>query len=151
MNRRAVLAGVCSLATVGAGCLSIPADRDAEFTVENPPAWLQTADACPPEERIAMLDVAGPSGSAGESTAVVNYGELREESQLVFRFGVQHGGAVTCHDSGANAFSTLLGDVMENALQPYREEHLYGADAVAIRGLEGFYGIELQVYDQVLP
>ncbi len=98
-----------------------------------------------------MLDVGGPRGSVADSTAVVTYGELREQSRLVFRFGVQHGRAVTCRDAGAEAFMALLGDVMEDALGPYREEQMYGADAVAVRAKRGFYRIDLWVYDQVVP
>lgn len=118
--------------------------------VESPPKWLGSERDCadgPPE---AYLDLWNARDSVPESVAVAEYAQLSEDSKLLVRFAVERGRAQTCSRDGVTSFMTLLDDLDELALEPYREENYGHADSTAIHAAGGYYDIDRLVVDDMV-
>lgn len=155
VQRRQVLATLPGALAASGGCLSrLDGDGSGERTLEpvaDPPDWLGTDRDCDDDDRsTASLYLWNSGESVSELTAVADYDELSEESKLIVRFAAEHVHVETCSAEGTRAFSNLLRDLDEHALEPYREENIHGADSTAIRAAGTYYDLRLVVQDMVL-
>ncbi|WP_440989926.1 hypothetical protein [Haloarchaeobius baliensis] len=154
MRRRQVLATLPGALAASGGCLSSLGGGGSGVEtlepVEDPPDWLGTDRDCSGGHSTASLYLWNAGDSVSETTAVADYADLSDESKLVVRFAVEHVHAETCSDDGARRFITVLRDLDELALEPYRDEHLYGAESTAIHASGTYYDLEMDVYDMEL-
>lgn len=133
------MATMSSLPLLGSGCLSNGQSSSLEG-VENPPEWLTEDNDCGSGSASGYLNLSVKKDEIRESVAVVEYGELTEESQMIVRYTVENGIAKSC--SNEAPFLNLLREIDNLALRSYREEHNHSPETTSIHAAGGYYDIE---------
>jgi hypothetical protein len=156
MQRRCLLRSLGISLPLIAGCVSVGSDTEisdgtqhAVSDVQNPLKWLHERGDCDP--LMGSLELAEPTDSVPETTAVAAHDRLPEETKTVVRFAIHRGSAVTCSDTGGSVFDRLVSEIHARAVDSYREDRGVRPRSIALDTGDRCYPItELSAFDAVL-